>query len=49
MGFAGGQLFRGELPGTLVGTVEYLAELRGWSPEEARDTVWANFEALTAP
>jgi len=33
-------------PANVVGTVAYLAELRGWSEDEARERVWRNFEAL---
>jgi len=33
-------------PANVVGTVAYLAELRGWDVDEARARVWANFEAL---
>ena len=33
-------------PANVVGTVEYLAELRGWDVAQARDRVWQNFEAL---
>jgi len=33
-------------PAAVVGTVAYLAELRGWSVEVARDQVWRNFEAF---
>ena len=33
-------------PAAVVGTVAYLAELRGWSEEEARDLVWRNYRAL---
>ena len=35
-------------PAAVVGTVAYLAELRGWSVDEARAQVWRNYEALTA-
>ncbi|MCP5152206.1 MAG: TatD family hydrolase [Ectothiorhodospiraceae bacterium] len=35
-------------PARVVGTVDYLAELRGWSIEQARDRVWANWVALSA-
>ena len=35
-------------PAAVVGTVAYLAELRGWSPEEARERVWSNYRALIA-
>jgi TatD DNase family protein len=34
-------------PAHVVGTVDYLAALRGWSPEQARDRVWRNFRSLT--
>ena len=33
-------------PAAVVGTVAYLAELRGWTVEQARDRVWRNYEAL---
>lgn len=33
-------------PANVVGTVAYLAELRGWSEDEARDQVWQNFQTL---
>ena len=33
-------------PANVVGTVAYLAELRGWSEEQAKMTVWRNFTAL---
>ena len=33
-------------PADVVGTVAYLAEIRGWSQTVARDRVWANFTAL---
>ena len=36
-------------PAAVVGTVAYLAELRGWSVEQAREQVWLNFQALLAP
>jgi Tat protein secretion system quality control protein TatD with DNase activity len=36
-------------PVNVVGTVDYLAELRDWSRTEARDRVWANFNALMGP
>ena len=35
-------------PANVVDTVAYLAELRGWSVEAARERVWSNFEALMA-
>ncbi len=34
-------------PAAVVGTVAYLAELRGWTTDEARGQVWQNFQALT--
>lgn len=33
-------------PANVVGTVAYLAELRGWSIEEAKKTVWGNYLRL---
>jgi len=33
-------------PANVVGTVAFLAELRGWSLDEARDTVWRNYQSL---
>jgi TatD DNase family protein len=33
-------------PANVVGTVSYLAELRGWSVAQARDQVWNNFRTL---
>ncbi len=33
-------------PANVVGTIAYLAELRGWSVEQARDRVWSNFQSL---
>lgn len=33
-------------PADVVGTIAYFAELRGWSVEQARDRVWANFQSL---
>ncbi len=33
-------------PAAVVDTVNYLAELRGWSAEAARDRVWQNYQAL---
>ena len=33
-------------PADVVGTVAYLAELRGWSQDEARERVWGNARAL---
>ena len=35
-------------PAAVVGTVQWLAELRGWSEDEACARVWANYEALLA-
>lgn len=35
-------------PANVVGTIAYLAELRGWSIERAAEQVWANFESLMA-
>ena len=35
-------------PAAVVATVRFLAELRDWSVEQARDQVWRNYEALTA-
>lgn len=35
-------------PAAVVGTVAWLAELRGWQVEEARDQVWRNYGALLA-
>jgi TatD DNase family protein len=35
-------------PANVVDTVAYLAELRGWRVEAARERVWSNFEALIA-
>ncbi len=36
-------------PANVVGTVSYLAELRGWTTEAACARVWSNFEALMSP
>ena len=33
-------------PASVVGTVAYLAELRGWSEPQARQRVWDNYLAL---
>ncbi len=33
-------------PANVVGTVEYLAELRGWPLEQAREQVWRNYREL---
>ena len=33
-------------PANVVGTVECLAELRGWTVEQARDQVYRNYRAL---
>ena len=33
-------------PANVVGTVSYLAELRHWSVETARERVWSNYETL---
>lgn len=33
-------------PANVVSTVSYLAELRGWSLEEARQTIWQNYLEL---
>lgn len=33
-------------PAAVVDTIAYLAKLRGWSVEQARDQVWANYQAL---
>jgi TatD DNase family protein len=34
-------------PAHVVGTVDYLAEIRGWEPARARERVWANFQELS--
>lgn len=36
-------------PANVVGTVAFLAELRGWCVEEARELVWRNYHALLEP
>ena len=33
-------------PREVVGTIEYLAELRSWSLAEAKDQVWSNYQRL---
>jgi len=33
-------------PVNVVGTVNLLAQLRGWSPEQAREQIWSNFNDL---
>lgn len=33
-------------PMNVVGTVSYLAELRGWTGQEAKEQVWSNFQTL---
>ena len=35
-------------PANVVGTVAYLAELRGWSVDHARDLIWTNYQTLMA-
>lgn len=35
-------------PANVVGTISYLAELRGWSEGEAKSRVWQNYEALVS-
>ena len=35
-------------PANVTGTVAYLAELRGWLPDQAREQVWKNFKTLFA-
>jgi TatD DNase family protein len=35
-------------PANVAGTVEYLASLRGWTLERAREQVWSNFQTLAA-
>lgn len=33
-------------PANVIGTIKFLAEVRGWSVDEARDRVWSNFHSL---
>lgn len=36
-------------PAHVVGTIQYLAELKGWSVDEAKQRVWDNYLALFKP
>jgi TatD DNase family protein len=33
-------------PANVVGTVAFLAELRGWTPDEAKNRIWKNYCTL---
>ncbi len=33
-------------PSNVVQTIHYLAELRGWTVEKARETIWSNYQRL---
>ena len=35
-------------PANVVGTIDHLAELRGWQTDDARARVWRNFNDLFA-
>lgn len=35
-------------PANVVGTARYLAELRGWTLDQARNRLWSNFQSLMA-